>query len=263
MVPVEVRFMSDRQGLCDLVTGRVTYRRFRELVLEKWYGWAPERGLQVFTDRASVEAALPELRDRLPSDPWQAGRAFVHRLLDPVALAAGAAGWIEMTPSAVLVAPTLLRLFPDARLIHALRDGRDVACSVIGLPWGPNELLEALDWWADKLQRGFEAVAAAEAVAPGRLLTLRLGNLAEADREGAYRRLISFAGLDDDPAMRAFFERAVTRDDAHVGRWQRDVPASLRPAFERRYEALVADLEANGWSLVDGSRAVALTAAGR
>jgi len=45
--------------------------------------------------------------------------------------------------------PAINDLFPDAQFIHIIRDGRDVARSVIKLPWGPNDIIEAATWWND------------------------------------------------------------------------------------------------------------------
>lgn len=45
-------------------------------------------------------------------------------------------------------------LFPDAQFIHILRDGRDVASSVMKLPWGPNTLIEAAQWWERYVEMG-------------------------------------------------------------------------------------------------------------
>ena len=38
-------------------------------------------------------------------------------------------------------------LFPDAIFIHIVRDGRDVANSVLKQPWGPSDIIEAAEWW--------------------------------------------------------------------------------------------------------------------
>lgn len=39
------------------------------------------------------------------------------------------------------------RLFPDVQFIHIIRDGRDVANSVMKMTWGPHDLIEAAEWW--------------------------------------------------------------------------------------------------------------------
>ncbi len=41
----------------------------------------------------------------------------------------------------------LSKVFPDAQFIHIIRDGRDVAGSVIKMPWGPSDVIEAAEWW--------------------------------------------------------------------------------------------------------------------
>jgi hypothetical protein len=38
-------------------------------------------------------------------------------------------------------------LLPEARFIHIIRDGRDVALSIKDLWWGPNSFEEAAKWW--------------------------------------------------------------------------------------------------------------------
>lgn len=42
---------------------------------------------------------------------------------------------------------TINTIFPDSQFIHIIRDGRDVASSVMKLPWGPNDIITAAEWW--------------------------------------------------------------------------------------------------------------------
>ena len=241
MVAKEVRFLSDDGGLCDLAAGRIGVGRFSKRVRELWFDRGDGEGLQALMDRAAVEDALERLRRDVDVDPVAAAAAFTHRLLDPLAVAAGAQRWIEMTPGNVYVAPALLRIFPDMRLVHSVRDGRDVACSVARLTWGPDDLDEALDWWAAGLERAWKAT---EALPPDRLLVMRMEDLVANDREAAYRRLLAFAGLEDDPVMRSYFEDRATVERAHIGRWQTDVPPERRAAFDAHYRSLEAHLSA-------------------
>ena len=235
MVPTEVRFISASGGLVDLAAGRTTFEAFEARLLDFWFGRGPRKGLHLFLDRSTVEAALPALRRDLAADPWGAGRRFTYALLDPVADAAGARGWIEMTPANVVAARGLLRMFPDMRLVHSVRDGRDVACSVVPFHWGPDDVDEALDWWATKLEKGF---AACDSLPADRVLVVQMEALVVRDREGEFARLLAFLGLDDDPAIRAFFDGRMGPDGAHAGRWRRDVPPDRLAAFEAHYERL-------------------------
>ena len=63
-----------------------------------------------------------------------------------------------MTPRNLLHAPDLHQLFPEARFINVIRDGRDVAASLISLNWMPGPF-EALDWWAARMRQGDKALA--------------------------------------------------------------------------------------------------------
>lgn len=53
----------------------------------------------------------------------------------------------DNTPRYTLAIPLLQRLFPDARYIHLVRDGRDVVCSLINRHFGANSLLCAARSW--------------------------------------------------------------------------------------------------------------------
>ncbi len=235
MVAKEVRFLSDEGGLCDLSEGRTGVGRFSKRVREQWFDRGDGDGLQAVMDRATVEDALDRLRHDVEVDRLAGAAAFTHRLLDPLAVAAGAQRWIEMTPGNVYVAPALLRIFPDMRLVHSVRDGRDVACSVARLNWGPDDLDEALDWWAAGLERAWTAT---EALPPDRLLVMQMEDLVANDREAAYGRLLAFAGLGDNPVMRAYFDDRATIERAHIGRWQSDVPSERRASFDAHYRTV-------------------------
>lgn len=245
MIPIEVRFIVGPGGLCDLIDGRHGFAMFERKMLGIWYHRElPDgqvRGLRQIVEHAELEAALRSLRRQIVRDPLAAGRRFVHRLLDPIAPESG--GWVEMTPPNMLAADQLVRLFPGGKLIHVIRDGRDTACSVASMGWGPNDLDEALDWWADRLVRGF---AASASLPEGRLHEVWLESLVRDDREREYTRLLDFLELADDAATRSFFASSVTAASAHIGRWRRDVPADRRSAFEAHHEAIVDRLRASG-----------------
>ncbi|MEI7743080.1 MAG: sulfotransferase [Chloroflexota bacterium] len=244
MVPFEVRFLSDNGGLCDVVDGKASVGKFERLVTGRWFDRGPKQGLHLLADKPTLAAAVRELGAGMDKEPLAAAARFVDRVLGPGTQAMGAKGWIEMTPGLVQVAPALARIFPEGRMVHSVRDGRDVACSVVPLKWGPGDLNKALDWWAVELLEAFEACAKAPA---DRVLTVQLEMLIADAREAEYTRLLAFAGLADDPAMRGFFENSATPERSHRGRWRTDVPADVLPGFAARYRATVDKLLAAGW----------------
>src|SRR5262249_18234491 len=152
-----------------------------------------------------------------------------------------ASGWIEMTPPNVQIAPTLARLWPESRLVHAVRDGRDVACSVAPLTWGPDTQIGALRWWAKSLDDAFPSCAEGP---DGLRHTVRLESLLGPERDAELERLLAFAGLAVTPEVRAFVGKHVTADKANLGRWRRDVPPDEVPAFLALHDQLAAGLVA-------------------
>jgi hypothetical protein len=45
-------------------------------------------------------------------------------------------------------------LFPDATILHVIRDGRDVVLSFLEQPFGPTGILEGADYWRTDVERG-------------------------------------------------------------------------------------------------------------
>ena len=65
--------------------------------------------------------------------------------------------WIDHTPANMKYAKTLLEVFPQAKFVHIVRDGRAVASSVIPLDWGPNTITKAASWWVEHMAYGLAA----------------------------------------------------------------------------------------------------------
>jgi hypothetical protein len=66
------------------------------------------------------------------------------------------------------------------------------------------------------------------------------------DRDRAYGDLLGFLGLPDEPAMREFFDTQVSADAAHRERWREEISEADQEAIRERYEAALAQLEAEG-----------------
>ena len=73
----------------------------------------------------------------------------------------GADVWIDHTPDNFKYQAMLKHVFPEARFIHIVRDGRAVCASLKPLDWGPNNAYMASRYWASRLQEAM-AVEVAE-----------------------------------------------------------------------------------------------------
>ena len=65
--------------------------------------------------------------------------------------------WVDHTPANLKNASTLFKIFPDARMIHIIRDGRAVAASLLRVDWGPKTIPAAACFWLKALAHCFSA----------------------------------------------------------------------------------------------------------
>jgi hypothetical protein len=123
---------------------------------------------------APVKAAVTELT-QLP--PEEAARRL-RRILT-VARRAGLVGdvrAVEQTPELAHITHVIRRAFPSAVIVHIVRDGRDVACSLLEKPWLRREQMKTDDagvpygsyprFWVETERRGeFESASDARRAA--------------------------------------------------------------------------------------------------
>jgi len=222
----EARFHVESGGFPDLLAGRTTPEAFVRRLRGRWYrGVALQRvslrGLYRYVDRKDLDAAADRFLERYPGDPEGACRSLFFELLGPIAERAGKPGLIEQSCDTMAEAPTLLRLFPDARFVHVVRDGRDTAASrVAQARWlaRPRTLRQGLVWWEARMRRidaGIRQVPADQRYAVG------LDELIELRRGGTLSRLHRFLGLESEGQVRGFFRRRMSGGHGNVGRWQR------------------------------------------
>lgn len=208
---------------------------------------------------------LRAIRDAAASRP-----AFIEAFAALCLRAGGKVRWAEKTPRNISRIGAIFHFFPDARFVHVLRDGRDVACSLRTHPrhkvvdgklvpldtWKPlagcarrwrDDIECSRPWWSDP-----------------RFHTLRYEDLVR-DPGAVLRRLMAFLGEPWDDALLAHAadgssSRDVTRfaqnpeaigavNAASIGRWERDLDARDRRIFKRIAGSLLVEL---GYATDDG-----------
>ncbi len=120
------------------------------------------------------------------------------------ATAHGKTVWGDKTPRYVESMPLLSSLWPDARFIHLVRDGRNVALSYGNLPFGPKTLAKAAELWAERVTTGMDEGVR---LGPERYLELRYEDLVD-DPDAGARSLCSAIGVDFDPQMLNYAEHS-------------------------------------------------------
>lgn len=248
----ELRFHTDRGGLPDLFEGRIDTEKFLTNMRE--YYWRRPgadgrvRGLHSKFKKKRFEKALDEFEVAAESDLRAAGAGLLRALLDPMAAEEGKPIWIEQTPQTAAAGGTLNEMFPELRMIHMVRDGRDVASSVNHQPWGPGTMRGGLKWWEKRLRAADAGVAA---IPSERVLVMSLEDLIVNDREASYQALLDFLGLQDERRLRKHFDKQLVAENANIGRWRREMSERRQRRIDSAYEKALDAMAADGLRSVD------------
>jgi len=266
-MPIEIKFLTNRSGLVDVVFGYDqyvdkqsakisiinfrTYRKrkqrekerfakilaeFKKFIWEKWWDIdAPPphgRGLVSGISKIDLENLLARLERELRINRKLAARRFMGAFISKQFDAGNEIYWVETTPMNIPEAKKLQELFPKALFINMVRDPRDVIASLLTKNWGPTTPLEGLDWIEKRLIAGHQALSA---ISPAKKLTIALEDLAINSREQTYEKLLDFLKISDEPAMQNFFVESMTPDAATSGRWKAEIDST---EFSAGYEAM-------------------------
>jgi len=139
--------------------------------------------------------------------------------------------WGDKTPHYVRDIPLLLRLFPEAQVIHIVRDGRDVALSWLRTRIEPRNLYVAARMWKEMVTQGRHDGAL---LRPGAYFELR------------YETLLT----EPEATMRSVCEFLIEPYDAVVLSPNRIAPGRRRHAIEPGSPALACIIvrnNAGGW----------------
>jgi protein-tyrosine sulfotransferase len=150
--------------------------------------------------------------------------------------------WGDKTPGNTFVLRTLPAIFPDLRVIHILRDGRDVVGSFMRI------YKDALPATARHWVKAVRAARAFGARHPGQYLEIRYEDLVRSPRE-TIQGVATFLGLTFDERMLRHHELGLhfgdvermthlqgVREAVHqtsIGRWRTDLDATQTAEVQR------------------------------
>ena len=192
----------------------------------------------IYVDREALHDGLRDLCDLI-----------FHGLIDT--LSPNATRLVERTPWHVLHLGLIGDVYPDARVVNIVRDGRDVVRSLLSQEWGPATVEEAAEEWR-------AAIAAARELGP------RLAHYHEvryeellAEPERVVSELFTWLGIDasTEAVERGLAEAriAVNIDPGSprvaVGKWRDAFSETDLRTFSRVAGATLADLGYDGGEL--------------
>ena len=152
---------------------------------------------QIF--KLTLEEAEAALAEAAPTDYIGAAsalfRASAHKH--------GKQQWGDKTPRHVLHIPWLAEAFPQAKFVQVIRDGRDVAISLLKAGW-VSSFLQAAHHWQERVEAGRTA---GSALGQDRYYELRYEQLVMHPEE-TLKALCSWLGLEYIPQMERYYENA-------------------------------------------------------
>lgn len=189
-IPSETHFIPDVANAFR--DRRTDARRLTELLV------AHHRWGDFHLDADELRARFERIQ---PLNAADSVRAF-YRLY---AEGQGKRRWGDKTPGYVKKLRVIGRLFEEARVIHIIRDGRDVALSVISMNWGANEASKVAEMWVRRISLARESAAEL----PG-YIEVRYEDLVE-DTDPVLHRVCGLIELDFDPVMLEYHRGAAER----------------------------------------------------
>ena len=184
--------------------------------------------------------------------------AGIEAAFDSYAHSRGKSVFGDKTPNYVLDLELLVSHFPGAKFVIVVRDGRDVALSLLDQSWGPSSLPAAAAYWRRRVLAGYEFVSAADT---NQVHVVTYEDLVQRPESGL-EALCQFLGLSVDDAMLDFpaHQSSLTRGLKHPESHQRlgmpitvgtrNWQTSMTSGSVACFEALAADaLCANGYTL--------------
>ena len=152
--------------------------------------------------------------------------------------------WADKTPLYLAHIGELAEIWPEARFVVLVRDGRDVALSLLGVPFGPNNVWAAARFWARGIDLGVDAANRFG----DRVLTVRYEDVV-AEPATRVKSLCAFLGLEyehDLLAIEHTDSAKVLKDQAGwftnvwaginsaaVGKWRREMSPDDQRVFDQ------------------------------
>ena len=269
-MPREIKYLTSRHGLIDIaltrpfgieenlkakrnnliarvlpLLGKSKLSLFEKELLGPWWSETGkkgnQRGLVQGITREELEQALETFKSGFENDRVSASRAFFESLARAQMKDGVQKYFGDSTPVNIMQAELINKLLPGSKFIHVIRDGRDVASSVLKEKWGPNEHFAALDWWKNRIVTGQLALSR---IKTENKLELRIEDLVIHQREAALEKIKVFLDLPSNKRFDSYFTQEILPEKLHAGRWKSEPVNATK--FSAKYQSILQDLNANG-----------------
>lgn len=216
-----VRYYQQLERYGDLSQDRNLCRLVDDLLKERWFA----RGKKNFGFETDRESILENVEQRTY-------RGVLDAVFNQLARHHGMERCGDKTPEYVYHLPVIGELYPDAKYVTLLRDGRDVACSMMNVYWGPKNIYMAASEWRDAVDRVDQFI---DTLPPSQTIELTYEGMLTRPVE-SFQRLIEFLEIDDQDGQ--LIDSITEKVDIDMKRdnfnkWRKRWSESQRRLFER------------------------------
>jgi len=142
-------------------------------------------------------------------------RSYIERL----ARVSGRRYWIEKTPHNVRHAQIIARVFPQARIVHVIREPKDICASLLEQHWGPKGALRFAPWYQQVMTDALEAY---RAIPRHQYLVIEMETLVR-QPHAELGRALRFLEIEYDLEWLHDTAKAIDPTRAHIGRYEVDL----------------------------------------
>lgn len=265
--PYEVKFLTGKGGLLDLVDGALNLKNQSNLMRYQILKSAmrsknirqSERNLEILSSRIcndwwerkgkrgdtvglkqgfslpTLIEEIEKLKSAYKAHPLCSSRKFFYEVVSSNLHFANSTIFVDTTPTNIERSHQIAGLLEGSQFIHMQRGGKDTISSILSEPWGPKEPLAAIDWWRRKLQLAHKATRRLESE---QFLEIKLEDLVVWKRNETYAEILKFLKIDDEDKINSYFTQEINPDKAHIDRWKTDGRLDSKFHKEFNYAAL-------------------------
>lgn len=218
----------------------------REALLEQWLA-------SHYFERSGLDREY--IKNRLMSE-CRAGADFLKIVMESIAESQNVDRWAETTPAHLLYIPEIKKAFPDALILHVIRDGRDCALSLDKQRWiaplpfdRKHRLATAGMYWEWIVRKGrkygrmiapdYMEVRFEELTANPAETLSRIGSFINHDLDYARIQRVAIGSVSKPNTS---FDDGADIQFSPVGRWREKFPEAELAVFESTVGTLLKEL---------------------
>ena len=180
--------------------------------------------------RERLEGQLPAsvIRQAIDLAPLWPRHRVVRLCLARIAVLAGRRYWIEKSPHNVRNADWIIKVFPGARIVHVIREPKDICASLIHQNWGPPGPYEFVSWYSQVMT---EALRARQRIPDGRYhgqyMVIEMETLVR-QPHAELGRVMRFFGIEYEMEWLDAAASWIDPERAHIGRARCEISPGAR-----------------------------------